>query len=128
MHDLQEREGLGPFCEGADAAVDVGGADEGDEDDDAGEDGEPEDGAGEVVEDEVLGLLAAVGGGAGVHWEKRIGAMGGRGVDRGLGAGMYVAVLLCLRVVLPDAGCARLIKLEEYSRAATDKTQRGSST
>ena len=71
MDYFQHGEGLGPFCEGADAAVDVVGADEGDEEEHAAEDGGPEDGAHEVVADEVvlflLGVGASVGGVAGVH-------------------------------------------------------------
>ncbi len=65
---------MGPFCEGADAAVDVLGADEGDQEEDAAKDGGPEDGAHKVVAYEVvllllgvLGLSAAVWSPAGVH-------------------------------------------------------------
>ena len=71
MDYFQDGECLGPFREGADAAVDVLGAHEGDEEEDAAEDGGPEDGAHEVVYYEVVLLPlcagAAIGGLAGIH-------------------------------------------------------------
>lgn len=88
VHDFQQGEGLGPFCKWADAAVEVGGADEGEEEEDAAEDGGPEDGGDEVVGYEVvllvLGVGAAIGGGAGVHCRgvrEWWGEGGGRGKD-----------------------------------------------
>ena len=95
MDDFQDGECLGPFCEGADAAVDVLGADEGDEEEDAAEDGGPEYGAHEIVCYEVVLLLlctgAVIGGFAGVHLHGLVEWSTGLhvGVGEGVGLGRY---------------------------------------
>ena len=67
MHNLQHRQRLRPFRKFSHTTSDILKSNERNKEDHATENSGPEDGADEVVGDEVLGLLAAMGGLAGVH-------------------------------------------------------------
>ncbi len=67
MHNLQDRQRLRPLRKLSHATSDIFKPNERNKEDHAAENSSPEDGADEVVGDEVLGLLAAMGGLSGVH-------------------------------------------------------------
>ena len=67
MHNLQDRKRLRPLHKLSHATSDIFKSNERNKEDHTTENSSPKDGADEVVGDEVLGLLAAIGGLSGVH-------------------------------------------------------------
>ena len=67
MHNLQHRQRLRPLCKLSHTTSDIFKSNKRNEEDNATENGSPKNCADEVVGDEVLGLLAAIGGLSGIH-------------------------------------------------------------
>ena len=67
MHNLEDRQRLRPLRKLSHATSDIFRSNERNKEDNAAENSSPEDGADEVIGDEVLSLLAAIGGLSGIH-------------------------------------------------------------
>ena len=73
MHNLQDRQGLCPLRKLSHPTSYIFKSNKRNKEDNAAENSSPEDGTDEVVGDEVLGLLAAIGGPSGIHCRRDVG-------------------------------------------------------
>ena len=109
MHNLQDRKRLRPLRKFSHTTSDIFKSNERNQEDHATENSSPKDGADEVVDDEVLGFLAAIGGLSGVHcWRGVV-------IERGFGGVVrygWVSALLqrILSVLLGECSGTGLVE------------------